>query len=119
MGYRWSGQKREPVLFYLLRFHLPRHLYRTSVTYISFACSGATLETTTYDPIRLNFIPPFLDMAPDPNKANGTGILGSYRGAEVPDGVGYDSSKYIPSQVSQLKAAVTLRAVSRPARSTP
>jgi hypothetical protein len=78
----------------------------TSVTFISFACAGATINTPTYAPIYWQGLPPFINMDPDINKPQGSGILGKYIGLE-PDNVAYgDYSKYIPSQMDQVQTAI-------------
>jgi hypothetical protein len=75
----------------------------TSVTFINFACSGATIHTPAWDPKVLEWMPPFVNLEPDPNKLRGTGILGSYIGNETDD---YDQSHFIPPQIDQLQAAL-------------
>ena len=75
----------------------------TSVTFISFACSGATIDarsfadTSIFDPYTPN----------DWNKDRGSGILGSYTGAEPPDQ--NNLTDRVPSQIDQLKDAVGSR----------
>ncbi len=73
----------------------------TSVTFISFACSGASLNTPNYD-------------SNDPAKHLGTGILGPYRGAEtdVPFSAAYEN--YIPAQMDQLRSALNAPAGQSP-----
>lgn len=74
----------------------------TTVTYISFACSGATINT-----------PSWKDM--DADMAQGTGVLGRYRGVEVPDHMPYpsrdthanDFAFYLPAQIAQVRGALT------------
>jgi hypothetical protein len=78
----------------------------TSVTFISFACSGATIFTPAWDPKVISWIPPFppsFDLSPDPNKYRGTGILGSYIGNDWGD---YNQATFIPPQIVQLQAAL-------------
>ena len=75
----------------------------TSVTFISFACSGATIDarafadTSIWDPYTPN----------DWSKDRGSGILGSYTGAEPPDPSNLNDR--VPSQIDQLKTAVGSR----------
>jgi hypothetical protein len=76
----------------------------TSVTFISFACSGATINTPAWDPKYLEWMPPFVSLEPDVNKARGTGLLGPYIGNETDD---YRQETFIPSQMDQLQAALT------------
>jgi PKD repeat protein len=66
---------------------------KTSVTFLSFACSGATIDTPLFK-------------SNDSNKPLGTGLLGPYRGAAAPDNLPYNFSDYIPSQMDQLRAAL-------------
>jgi len=88
----------------------------TSVTFLSFACSGATLDkewalgSSVFDTYEQN---------PAGNSA-GTGILGPYAGIESPPGFGTISIEdynrkvgglNVPSQVTQLKRAVGTRKV--------
>lgn len=81
----------------------------TSVTFVSFACSGATIDTPYFgggDPLD-----PYAPA--DRNKPIGTGVLGPYQGAEPPEkddyGDGYPDK--VPSQIDQLKAAVANRPI--------
>jgi len=75
----------------------------TSVTFISFACSGATINTPMFD-------------GGDAAKHLGTGILGPYRGAE--SDVPYSDTfvDYIPGQMDQLRTALADRPAGRPER---
>ena len=66
---------------------------KTSVTFLSFTCSGATIDTPLFN-------------SNDSNKPVGTGLFGPYRGAAAPDNLPYDFSGYIPSQMDQLRAAL-------------
>ena len=82
----------------------------TSVTFISFACSGASLNTPQY---AWSLFTDWSLTAPDPNKHLGTGILGPYRGyisddANHPPYLPYsdDFVGYIPSQMDQLRNAL-------------
>ncbi len=87
----------------------------TSVTFLSFACSGATVGRPVWDPIGWDWVPPFYFLEPDEHKARGTGILGRYRGQEVPDNYPYPPDNfdvesyepYLPSQIDQLETALT------------
>lgn len=68
---------------------------KTSVTFISYACSGATIGTEVFE-------------GNDINKSRGVGILEPYIGQEIPDSFPYSSRDegwvgYIPSQIGQLK----------------
>ena len=78
---------------------------KTSVTFLSFACSGATINRESFgagnplDP----YEPPPNDPGVDP-KPKGSGVLGPYRGPEPPAPDRYDD--HLPSQIDQLKAAV-------------
>ncbi|HEX2913194.1 MAG TPA: hypothetical protein VH186_20495 [Chloroflexia bacterium] len=77
----------------------------TSVTYISFACSGAPINRNYNDGLG-----PTED-AYDPGDSNqrlGTGVLGDYRGID-PSMV--SSTDYLPSQIDQLKAAIGNRQI--------
>jgi hypothetical protein len=79
----------------------------TSVTFLSFACSGATIDTSSdggawaFDPY-----------APvPPNKPVGTGVLGPYIGAEPPTYSAFDDNALnyndkLPSQIDQLSYAL-------------
>jgi lysophospholipase L1-like esterase len=71
---------------------------RTSVTFLSFACSGATIS-------RLSF------QDDDPNKPLGTGLLGGFRGAEPPSGTGYTPAERLPAQVDALALALNGRPI--------
>jgi hypothetical protein len=65
----------------------------SSVTFISFACSGASINSPRYDD-------------DDPNKNAGVGLLEPYRGEDT--NVPYSDSyaNYIPSQMNQLRDAL-------------
>ena len=80
----------------------------TSVTFISFACSGATIQTPAWDPIGAQYVGPpvyiVLDRSLNPNKYRGTGIFGPYVGNDWED---YRTSTFIPSQMQQLQLALT------------
>ncbi len=67
----------------------------STVTYINFACTGATLNTTRYDT--------YWDPLPHTGDA-GEGVLGSYRG-EITN-VGYTGAGYIPPQIDQVRNAL-------------
>jgi hypothetical protein len=71
---------------------------KTSVTFISYACSGATIGTELFDG----------DGFRDPSRSRGTGVLGPYIGQEPPSNFKYYAeagnwNSYIPSQMGQLK----------------
>ena len=64
--------------------------FKTSVTFLSFACSGATIDTPIFT---------------DPNNSatfQGSGVLGSYRGVQPDDPNNYDQSTYLPAQIDAL-----------------
>ncbi|HNS53102.1 MAG TPA: PKD domain-containing protein [Anaerolineae bacterium] len=69
----------------------------TSVTFISYACSGATISTPLYDSAGL---------FPSWSLPRGTGLTGPYRGQDVPSGTPYDLDTYVPSQLGQLQLAL-------------
>lgn len=88
----------------------------TSVTFLSFACSGATIDKTwplegkTFDAYEKG----------DGTKSKGSGILGWYLGIESPSSSGdsWDMPKYlaangkgVPSQIQQLKHALAGRKI--------
>lgn len=88
----------------------------TSVTFLSFACSGATIDKTwplegkTFDAYEKE----------DGTKSKGSGILGWYLGIESPSSSGnsWDMPKYlaengkgVPSQIQQLKHALNGRKI--------
>ncbi len=88
----------------------------TSVTFLSFACSGATIDKTwplegkTFDAYE----------KADGTKSKGSGILGWYLGIESPSpsGMSWDMPKYqaengkgVPSQLQQLKHALAGRKI--------
>ena len=69
---------------------------QTSVTFLSFACSGATIDRL------LRRRDPLDPYAPaDPAKPIGTGVLGPYRGAEPPNKDAYGDN--VPAQIDELK----------------
>ncbi len=72
----------------------------TSVTFISFACSGATINTDDYDDA--NPLDPYAPV-PHSTQPAGSGVLGPYDGAEHADG---DYATPLPSQIDQLKTAL-------------
>ncbi len=78
---------------------------KTSVTFLSFACSGATINRE-YGGNTDGTYPgdPYDPWAPfDPAKNDGSGVLGPYRGVQPPNA---DHDDKIPSQVEQLVAAL-------------
>ncbi len=78
---------------------------KTSVTFLSFACSGATINRE-YGGNTDKTYPgdPYDPWAPfDPAKNDGSGVLGPYRGVQPPNG---DHEDKIPSQIDQLVAAL-------------
>jgi hypothetical protein len=78
---------------------------KTSVTFLSFACSGGTInrvmsgDVDAWDPWKPG----------DPAKLVGSGILGPYRGVQPPNPD--DFSSRVPSQVDQLKTALAVGSV--------
>ena len=79
---------------------------KTSVTFMSFACSGATInrEYGGYSddgPYKENLYDPWAPF--DPAKNDGSGVLGPYRGVQPPNG---DHADKLPAQVDQLVAAL-------------
>jgi hypothetical protein len=92
---------------------MERYDEHTSVTFLSFACSGATVGRMQYDPVIFRF--PFLgiNLDPDWNKPIGSGILGRFRGSQMPDTFPYPTvpevesyEQYLPSQIAQLTHAL-------------
>jgi hypothetical protein len=88
---QWSGPAQAAVA-------IERSDPHTSVTFLSFACSGATIET-----------PDWQDM--DSTKPRGVGILQPYRGSELPLDYSYNDSTFIPSQIWQVQNAVGNRPI--------
>jgi hypothetical protein len=79
----------------------------TSVTFISYACSGASIQTLQWDVIGVRYNFPnelIIDLNLDPSKYRGTGIFGHYIGNETTN---YDQFTYIPAQMQQLQSALT------------
>ena len=70
----------------------------TSVTFISYACSGATIQTPLWTGREGLSTDP-----PEPSKYRGTGIFEPYIGNETTN---YDIFTYIPAQMQQLQAAL-------------
>jgi|GEM_PF-971163 len=70
----------------------------SSVTFISFACTGATIQTPSYDLIGPTDEDPLWGL-------RGSGILGPQRG-EVTDVAWGDYANYIPAQMQQLEDAL-------------
>ncbi len=70
---------------------------KTSVTFLSFACSGATINT---------------DMIwdDDPTHTVGSGILGGFRG-RPPDSVGYSEAERLPAQLQAVHDLVQERQI--------
>ncbi len=84
---------------------LERSDAHSSVTFISFACSGATIDTPYFDGAQA--LDPYHPA--DPTKPLGTGVLGPYMGAEPPQPSNYADK--VPSQVDQLVSAVGNRRI--------
>jgi hypothetical protein len=75
----------------------------STVTFLSFACSGATISTPYFhDQAQLDPYRPSPGLEP-----NGTGVLGPYRGIEPPNRDDYSEAAMLPSQVAQLRYALT------------
>lgn len=72
---------------------------RTSVTFLSFACSGATINKAMA--AEADAGNPWKPFASDNNA--GSGVLGPYIGVQPPTG---DRSDKLPSQIDQLKRAL-------------
>jgi hypothetical protein len=78
----------------------------SSVTFLSFACSNATIDTPSFG--GGNPLDPYAPA--DERKPTGTGILGPYRGVEPPNGedpAPEQWNDHLPSQMDQLTDAVT------------
>ena len=73
----------------------------SSVTFLSFACSGANIEATSWDTAN-----PFDPYNTDGATNNGVGILHGYAGPEPPAG-----APFLDDQVTQLEHAVVDRKV--------
>jgi F5/8 type C domain/GDSL-like Lipase/Acylhydrolase family len=98
---------------------LEREDPKTSVTFISFACSGATIASFGYYKPGLfnglnlfNYsIGDFLGINPydlgDPLRPVGSGITGIYRGIE-PVRDDFDTHYYLPSQIDQARNAIRI-----------
>jgi hypothetical protein len=75
----------------------------STVTFLSFACSGATVsqeyfgDQSNFDPYRPGQF----------TKPKGNGILGPYMGVEPPDPNDFSEAAKLPSQVQQLTDALT------------
>jgi hypothetical protein len=94
---------------------MERYDEHTSVTFLSFACSGATVGRMQYDPLFLDagLISFFFSLDPDWNKPTGSGILGRFRGTQMPAEFPYPPApevesfeQYLPSQIAQLTHAL-------------
>ncbi len=75
----------------------------SSVTFISFACSGATILTPQWDPYGLQLGWPPLNLHPDPSLYRGMGILDRYIGTIWDD---HNIITFLPSQIDQLQTAL-------------
>lgn len=73
---------------------------KTSVTFLSFACSGATVDTDYFT--GGNPLDPY---EPATGDRIGSGVLGSYAGAAPPGG---DVTNHVPPQIDQLRSAITV-----------
>lgn len=82
---------------------------KTSVTFLSFACSGGTINRDYFDwdPPASLFNLPFDPYKPgSPDRSVGSGILGPYRGAQPPDPTVWTDK--VPSQIDQLRDALAV-----------
>lgn len=87
----------------------------SSVTFISFACSGATINTVTA--ANENPLDPYAPV--DGSQDVGSGVLGPYRGVEpgtAPycNGIqasNFDPCTFLPDQITQMKNAVGTRRI--------
>lgn len=92
----------------------------SSVTFLSFACSGATINRVYHsysdacpgdnpknDTYKADMFDPY--KPGDPQRPNGSGVLGSYRGVEVATCTNFDD--HVPAQLEQLAATVGDRRV--------
>ncbi|MEW6154082.1 MAG: hypothetical protein AB1673_08865 [Actinomycetota bacterium] len=78
----------------------------STVTFLSFACSGATISTPYFgDQAKLD--PYRAAPAGGFEKPVGTGVLGPYRGVDPPDPDDWSDAGKLPSQVDQLRRALT------------
>ncbi|WP_109474670.1 PxKF domain-containing protein [Ornithinimicrobium cavernae] len=85
---------------------------RTTVTYLSFACSGGTIDRDYQrapgmdQPIEfaIHTVDPYFYPADAP--IEGSGVLGRYRGVQPDAPDDYSPGAYIPSQMAQLHAAL-------------
>lgn len=80
----------------------------STVTFLSFACSGATIERFYHQP--KDATRPYV---PDTTKPVGSGVLGTYAGADGP-GAGQDEPDYanhLPPQIKQVKDAIGNRKI--------
>jgi hypothetical protein len=80
---------------------------KTSVTFLSFACSGATVDT----PYRAggDALDPYVPG--DPAKPIGTGVLGPYRGVDPPDADTFSIANSVPPQIKQVADTVGNRTI--------
>ena len=106
----------------------------SSVTFLSFACSGATVETPEWEQPLLEAIGDLVSSAGlvigpvgqafgfDASEPDGEGVLAPYRGAEVPPGSIFDPNNgllayldstpnYVPAQIDQVMNAVGSRRI--------
>jgi hypothetical protein len=80
---------------------------KTSVTFLSFACSGATIDT----PYRADGNPLDPYVPGNPAKPIGTGVLGPYRGVDPPFPDTYGVLNAVPSQIKQVADTVGSRTI--------
>jgi hypothetical protein len=78
----------------------------SSVTFLSFACSGATINTVTA--ANENPLDPYAPV--DGTQDVGSGVLGPYRGVQPPSD-SFDTATFLPDQITQMKNAVGTRRI--------
>jgi hypothetical protein len=78
----------------------------SSVTYLSFACSGANIENAAYKDVN-----PFDPYADGNQTSKGSGILDRYAGIDAPDPNNFDPATFLPDQITQVSSAVGTRKV--------
>jgi hypothetical protein len=80
----------------------------STVTFLSFACSGAAINKAFWDDPNHDSWDPYKDY--DPTMPKGVGILSPYRGIEPPGGAAdYNPQHFVAGQTAQLIAAANGR----------
>jgi hypothetical protein len=80
----------------------------STVTFLSFACSGAAINRAFWDDPNHDSWNPYKDY--DPNMPKGVGILSPYRGIQPPGGESdYNPQHFVASQIQQLTTAANGR----------